>query len=135
MSAARRTRTHRTARRTDRPAPRLLGQRHLAALTGLAHPAELPAAEPALPPPQCVMSPGEVARVLAGDAAVLARVGQAGLLRCEIPVGFGPAAGVGRGTGLPPHVAKALRRFRDAFSDTEPRLRGTREGLRVHALA
>lgn len=78
---------------------------------------------------------GEVVRVLAGDAAVLARVGQAGLLRCEVPVGFAQAAGVGWGMGLPPHLAKALWRFRDAFSDPGPRLRGAREGLRVHALA
>ncbi len=136
MSARHRTaRTHRTTDRAARPTPRLLGQRELTALTGLVHPAPLPDSELAVLPTECVIPPGEVSRTHQGVTRVIAGLGQPGLLRCETVAGLAEAAGRGWGLAVPSHVAKALWRFCDAFSDQEPLLRGARKGLRVHVTA
>jgi hypothetical protein len=125
-------RSHRPTDRTARPAPRLHGHRELAAVAGLAHPTPLPESELADLPPACVIPPDEVARTHQGLTRVLADLGQPDLLRGEIVDGLRDAAGRGRGLSIPPHMAKALWRFCDAFSTQEPLLRGAREGLRVH---
>jgi len=136
VSARHRTaRTHRPIDWTARPAPRLLGHRELAAVAGLAHPAPLAESELAGLPPACVIPPDEVARTHQGLTRVLADLGQPGLLRGEIVDGLRDAAGRGWGLSVPPHMAKALWRFCDAFSTQELLLRGAREGLRVHVTA
>lgn|GEM_PF-4842808 len=130
MSTKHRTaRSHRPAVRT---APTLHGQRELSALAGLAYPTPLTRDELALLPNECVIPPDEVARTHAGVTRVLAGIGHADLSRCEIATGLQAAAERGIGLSVPPHMAKALWRFCDAFVPREPLLHGAREGLRVH---